>query len=795
MLNKFIMSEFLKRKYDFSEIEEKTKKFWDKEKLYRFSYDKNKPTYVVDTPPPYVSADHLHAGHIMSYSQAEFVVRYKRMQGYNVFYPMGFDDNGLPTERFVEKKYNIDKSKTTKSEFIKLCLKETEKGAQSYRQLWTNLGISVDWEKTYSTISPIAQKVSQWSLIDLYKKGYLYREKMPIMWCPKCMTAIAQADLEDEEETSKMNFINFKLKDSDKNLTIATTRPELIPGCVALYVNPKDKRHKDIVGKSAIVPLFDYEVPIKTSEAVDQEKGSGLMMVCTFGDTEDMEKWKTDNLDTRAIIEEDGRLNKLAGKYKGMKVRHARDEILKDLKENGYLVKQEKISHTLNVHERCSTPMELIQSKQWFIKVAENKDEWLKYIKKLNWYPKSSSKIYKTWVEALKWDWCISRQRFFGVPIPVWYCKDCNKLIFAKDEDLPVNPAEDKAPIKECPNCKCEEFIGETDVMDTWATSSCTPFLLKELIEDEEIKEKLFPATLRPNAFEIIRTWDFYSIVKSHYNFGKKPFFDVMISGHGLDENGRKISKRLGNYIESNKLVKDYGADAIRYWATGASLGQNLKFNLKEIKKGNRTNIKLWNVGRFLMMNLEQYDFADNDKRNYEDADLWIVDELNDTIKVATLGFEKYNYSKVKKEVDNFFWSKFADYYIEFIKYRLESPNKETRLAAQHTLYHVFYNIIKLYAPILPFITEELYREIYKEHEDYKSLHASQWPKKYRLNKQYDQKEFKKAIEAVDEIRAYKSKEGISLGKEVNEYKLKTKVDLDKYKDFIKNAIKVKILK
>ncbi|MBD3300154.1 MAG: valine--tRNA ligase [Candidatus Moranbacteria bacterium] len=807
------MSDLLKRKYNFSEIEDKWKKYWDKEKLYEFKFDEKKPPYVVDTPPPYVSADHLHVGHIMSYSQAEFVVRYKRMQGFNVFYPMGFDDNGLPTERFVEKKYKVDKKKISKSEFIKLCLKETEKGSETYKNLWTNLGISVDWSKTYSTISPKAQKVSQWSLIDLYKKGHLYRKKMPIMWCPKCMTAIAQADLEDQEDKAKMNYINFKQKDSGKDLPIATTRPELIAACVALYVNPKDKRFKDLVGKKAIVPLFNYEVPIKTSETVEMEKGTGLMMVCTWGDQEDLEKWAKDDLDSRPLLEEDGRLNELGGEFKGMKVLTAREKIIERLKQKKFLVKQEDKVRTLNIHERCSTPMEIISSQQWFVKITDKEEEWMEYTKKLNWYPKSSAKIYETWVKSLKWDWCVSRQRYFGVPIPVWYCKKCNEPIFAKEKDLPVNPLEDKPPVDKCPKCAFEKLIPEEDVMDTWATSACTPFLLRELVKDKKIKKELFPATLRPNGYDIIRTWDFYSIVKSHYNFDSIPFEDMMISGHGLDEHGRKISKRLGNYVPSDKLLSDYGADAIRYWATGATLAQNLRFSEKEVKKGNRTNIKLWNVGRFVLMQTlpslpsqerhfqkGTFDSFGSPRSGgwgfsaFDDMDLWILEELNETISKATEGFEKYTYSQVKNEVDAFFWNKFADYYIEFLKYRLNGDDKESKQAAVSTLFIVFLNILKLYAPMLPFITEELYQELYREFEGKKSIHISKWPKKIKIKQKFNRKEFEKAIAAIDEIRAYKSRNGISLGKEIEEYQLKTKVDLKKYKEFIKGAIKVKKL-
>ena len=551
----------MEKNYDFKLTEEKWRKDWDKKELFKFSFDDNDKLFVVDTPPPYVSADHLHAGHIMSYAQAEFIVRYKRMQGFKVFYPMGFDDNGLPTERFVEKKYNIDKNKITKKEFINLCLKETEKGIETYKNLWNSLGISVDWSKTYSTISPLPTKVSQRSLIDLYKKGVLYRQELPILWCPRCQTAISQSDLEDKEKNSKMNYINFSVKDGE-DVLIATTRPELLPACVALYFNPTDERYKDLINKKAVTPIFNQEIIFKTSETVDKEKGTGLMMVCTWGDQEDLEKWRIDNLETKSLLTPDGRLNELGEKYQGMKIEKAREEIIKDLKELGYLIRQEDIVHSVNVHERCDTPVELILSKQWFIKIVDMKEKWLEMGKKINWYPEHMYENYEIWVNSLKWDWCVSRQRYYGVPFPFWYCEDCGEVIIPKEKDLPVSPTEQKPPTKECPKCGSKKIVPETDVMDTWATSSCTPFLLKEMINND----KLFPVDLRPNAHEIIRTWDFYSIVKSFYHFNDIPFKNIMVSGHGLDEHGKKISKRLGNYVPSDQLVSEWGADAIRYW-------------------------------------------------------------------------------------------------------------------------------------------------------------------------------------------------------------------------------------
>ena len=763
----------LPKDYDFKVTENKWKSNWNKNQLYKFNEKDDSLLFVVDTPPPYVSADHLHIGHIMSYAQAEFIVRYKRMQGFNVFYPMGFDDNGLPTERFVEKKYKIDKSKTTKSEFIKLCLKETEQGIETYKKLWTNLGISVDWTKTYSTISPLPTKVSQWSLIDLYKKGFLKREEVPILWCPYCQTAISQSDVEDKERESLMNYISFPLTNNEE-VMIATTRPELLPACVALYYNPEDERYKGLEQQKAIVPLFNYEVPIKTSKSVDKEKGTGLMMVCTWGDAEDLEKWRLDKLETRNLLTIDGKLNEFGEKYQKLDITEARERIIEDLKD--YLVKQEKIIQTVNVHERCDTPVELIQSKQWFIKVSDMKETWLEYGKKIKWYPEYMYKNYELWVNSLKWDWCVSRQRFYGVPFPFWYCNECDEIIIPDEKDLPVDPIENKP--KQCPKCKSKDIVPEKDVMDTWATSSCTPFLLRELVKNE----KLFPVDLRPNAHEIIRTWDFYSIVKSYYHFNDIPFKNVMISGHGLDEEGKKISKRLGNYIPSDKLIEEYGADAVRYWATGASLGQNLRFNPKEIKKGKQITIKLWNIAKFIQMNGI---YKENDI-NLEQPDLWIISETNKTIESVTQYFNNFEYAKAKNEIEMFFMNKFADYYVEFIKYRLNGTDEKSKQAAQHTLYNIFILILKMFAPIIPFITEEIYSLLTNE----KSIHVSSWPKTINTNE--PDEDFKKAIECIDEIRKYKSENKISLGKEIEEYKLKTDIDLEKYKEFIQKAIKVK---
>jgi len=795
----------LPEKYNPNEREQIWREFWEREKIYKFDETENgmkKPIFSVDTPPPYVSADHLHAGHIMSYSQAEFVVRFKRMNGFNVFYPMGFDDNGLPTERFVEKKYKIEKDKITRSEFIQKCLEETKIGAETYKNLWTLLGISVDWSKTYSTINNHSQKISQWSFIDLYKKGLLKREMKPMHWCITCQTALAQADLEDKEEESFLNTIEFSGEDGTP-LLIATTRPELIPACVALFYNPKDKRYEHLKGKKAIVPILNYEVPILEDEAVDIKYGSGLMMVCTWGDIEDIEKWQKHKLDARNIFNEKGILNELAGKYAGSHLSKLRGVILEELKTDGKLKNQEKLTHTLNVHERCDTPVEFVLTKQWFINVMDHKHDLLEKGTAIKWHPEKMEKIYENWINGLKWDWCISRQRYYGVPFPVWYCEDCGHVILPEQKDLPVDPTENNAPTDTCPECQSKNIVGEKDVMDTWMTSSLTPIIGAKLVENEKIQKKLYPSSLRPQAFEIIRTWLFYTVAKSLFHHDSIPFTDAMISGHGLDGQGRKISKRLGNYVVPDKIIAEYGADALRYWATGATLGENLRYSEDEIKKGKKTVNKLFNASKFVAMFMGNDSLAvqplselsDTVIRSLEPADKWVLDRLSDTIIHVTKYFENYEYSKARNTIDDFFWKTFTDNYLEFVKYRLyddSEENKESKQVAQQTLYTCLLSIIKLYAPIMPYVTEEIYQSLFKGSEGVKSIHISEWPAPINVK---SEKDFEEAIKTIGEIRKHKSDNAISLGKDIGEFDVKGSENLKKYEEFIKKVGKVINLK
>ena len=777
----------MEKKYDFHEREEFWRNFWEQEGIYRFDENSSKPIYSVDTPPPYVSAEHLHAGHIMSYSQAEFIVRYKRMRGFNVYYPMGFDDNGLPTERYVEKKYNIDKSKISRKEFIEKCLEETKIGAKNYQNLWRSLGISVDWTKTYSTINEHCQKLSQWSFLDLYKKGKIYRKEAPVLWCTHCQTAISQADLEAEERKSRFYYIKAKV-DGGGDLIFATTRPEMLPACMGMSVNPSDKRYKDLIGKKAILPLTKQKVYIYADENVDPRMGTGVVYYCSFGGHDDIE-WLAEHPDVKPIhmLDTNGKFNERAGKYAGLKICDARDKIVEDLKKEGALEKIEDRENVTFTHERCGTDVEYIMTENWFIDVLSAKAELLKKGNELKWYPTNMKQIYESWVNGLKWDWCISRQRYYGVPFPVWYCKKCGEVVLPEENELPVDPTSDK-PMKACSKCKNTEFEAENDVMDTWMTSSLTPKIGATLVQDKEIQEKLYPSSLRPQAFEIIRTWLFYTVVKSLYHDNSVPFTDVMISGHGLDEHGIKISKRLKNYVNPHDIVTKYGADALRYWATGATLGGNMRWNEEEVKKGKKTVIKLWNASRFVIGFLENENIEDPAENELEDADKWIHDQLMSTVETCSKHFDNYEYSKARNEIDGFFWNDFCDYYLEFIKYRVYGDNKASKNAALCTVSNVLSSILKLYAPILPFVTEEIYQAYFKNIDKVKSIHLTDWPGNQDLYGK--SKEFELILKLVDQIRAYKTKQGISIGKEIPEYKTKEKLT-DSQREFLEKTQRV----
>jgi valyl-tRNA synthetase len=754
-------------KFDFKEIENKWKTYWEKEKIYRFDSKSNKKVYSIDTPPPYISG-RMHIGHAFSYSQQDFMVRFNRMKGFNIFYPFGTDDNGLPTERFIEKTNNVKSKDMGRLDFIKLCLKTLKEVTPGCIQDFKNLAISADYEIYYSTIDNHSRKLSQKSFIDLYKMGESYQREFPTMWCPECQTSIAQAELEDKEEKSLFSTLKFQCE--GKELLIATTRPEMLQACVAVFVNPSDKRYFNLVGKKAKVPLFNFEVPIIADNSATIDKGTGALMVCSYGDKYDVDVINKYKLNPKLIFDKSGKIN--SGGYDGLKVREARKKILEDLKKENLITEQKEIEHIVNVHDKCGTPIEFIPTKQWFIKVLDKKKKLIEQGNKVRWYPEFMHKRYDNWVNGLEWDWSISRNRHFGVPIPVWECKKCGGIILADEKELPVDPLQTK---KKCPKCK-SEAEPEKMVFDTWATSSLTPQIAANL-KGASGKIKL-PFSLRPQGHDIIRTWAFYTIVKSYLHENKIPWEDITISGN-VSLGGEKMSKSKGNVVSPIDVMNNYGADALRFWAAGSKLGNDLDYQENDLVAGTKMINKLINASKFVFMNLE--DYKGKKPKKLEKLDELFLNKLNLLVKDSTENFSNYEYSKVKQDVEHFFWSDFCDNYLEIVKKRVYQGKGEAKVSAQYALYKSLLTMLKLIAPIMPFITEEIYQTYFKKTEKTKSIHICGWPE---VEKEKDFKILGKFYEILSKVRQEKSK----MQKPMN-YEIRLELKEDDYRLFRKELL------
>jgi valyl-tRNA synthetase len=721
-------------KPNLNEIEERIKKYWEGKKIFKTGKFFGKNIYSVDTPPPNISGK-MHIGHAFGYSQQDFIVRFMRMRGKEIFYPFGTDDNGLPTERLIEKTKKIRSVKMSRSEFIKICLDFLKDYTPDAIQNWKDLGVSCDYEKIYSTIDSQSQKISQKSFIDLFKKEHIYKKNFPTIWCPHCQTSIAQAELEDSGGKSLFSTLRFEC--SGKELLIATTRPEMLSACVAVFVNPKDKRYKSLVGKKAKVPLYDFEVPIIADDSAEIGKGTGVLMICCYGDRFDVDAVNRHKLEPKIIIEKDGTID-------GLKIKDKRKEILKKLDEKNLIASQKEIEHVVNVHDKCGNEIEFVDTPQWFIRILDKKKELLKQGSKIKWYPEFMKKRYDNWVNGLEWDWSISRNRHFGVPIPAWECSHCGYLFVAEEKELPVDPLNVKK------KCKCgKEAIPENMVLDTWATSSVTPQIASDLVNGRVG----IPFSLRPQGHDIIRTWAFYTIVKAYLHEGKIPWKDIIVSGN-VSMKGEKMSKSKGNVVDPSKIMEEYGADALRYWAACSKLGNDLDYQEKDLISGKKLVTKLINASRFVFMNLEGYDGSSKPKK-LEMVDQLFLDKLNLCVKNCTDAFAKYEYSKAKKFIDDFFWNVFTDNYLEIVKKRVYQGKGDAKLSAQYTLYKSFLIMLKLWAPIIPFITEEIYLENYKKFEKGESIHLGEWPGIEKTRESFEV--WDKLIEVISKVRQEKS--------------------------------------
>ncbi|MBK8901389.1 MAG: valine--tRNA ligase [Anaerolineaceae bacterium] len=762
---------------------------WQADGTYHFDPTSADPVFSIDTPPPSVSG-HLHLGHVYSYSQTDFIARFFRMNGRNLFYPMGFDDNGLPTERLVERREGVRAPDIGRQAFIDLCLKVSEETEGQYRALWQRLGLSIDWRYTYRTIDDNSRRLAQWSFLDLHRKGLAYQQKAPAIWCPECQTSIAQAELNDLERDSTFYTLAFTLENGT-TLPIATTRPELLPACVAVFVHPEDGRFTPYLGQQITTPYTHQQVPLLTDPAVEPDKGTGAVMCCTFGDNTDVTWWRTHSLPLIEAIGADGSLTPAVGSdLAGHTISEARQIIIARLREAGELLGEAKISQHVRTHERCDTPVEYRMVSQWFIRLLDFKDELLAQGEQINWQPAHMKLRYRQWVENLAWDWCISRQRYFGVPFPVWTCASCGATILADEADLPVDPLEER-PSHPCPTCQSTKFIPEADVMDTWATSSLSPQIVAQWPGNTALYEQTYPFSLRPQGHEIIRTWAFYTIAKSWLHFGTRPFDSVAISGWGLAPSGAgKISKsKKSDVAGPMEMIEQYSADAVRYWSASTGLGKDAIISEEKIQAGAKLVTKLWNVARFCAkflgdqggdQRLEIGDFPAQPISNLQSpisltlADRWLLAHTQQLIERTTKLYEQYDYATAKSEIEHFFWQILADNYLEMAKLRLYEGGAASE-GARYALYQALLTTLKLLAPILPYVTEQIYLGLFAANDGSDSIHTSAWPAgNGGWGDEMAILHGNQLVEIATAVRRYKSEQNLSLGAELARLHLHT---------------------
>ncbi len=814
----------LPKQYDHKEAETRWQQTWDKSDVYHWKNDLPRAqTFVIDTPPPTVSGI-LHMGHIFSYTQADFVARFQRMAGKDVFYPMGFDDNGLPTERLVEKEKKVRGNSMPRADFVAMCREVVVDAENEFRRLFKSTALSVDWRQEYQTINDDVQKLSQASFLDLLKKGEAYRDFRPTYWDWVDQTAIAQAEVENKELPGTMNEIEFTLEDGSP-LVIMTTRPELLGACVAVMYHPEDPNAAKYKGKHAITPLFGVKVPMIADEAVEREKGTGIVMCCTFGDDTDKEWWRKFKLPLRALLTQQGKLDFENTLYvtsfekgaavgiqelQGLKPKQANTKTIELLQEAGKLLKQTQMVHTVKCAERSGTPIEIIPTHQWFVRIMDKKEALLAKGAECNWNPEYMRIRLNQWIEGLKEDWCISRQRFFGVPFPVWYEMNIDpmddkplKIVYASQEQLPVDPLVDtpagykKIPDSDTinygftisgnfhgkihlnPEGKLVALFPDNDVMDTWATSSISPQLSskginKDFTLDANRHAKLFPADIRPQAHEIIRTWAFYTIVKAHLHENSIPWKNLMISGWCLAADKTKMSKSKGNVVTPVELIQDKGTDSVRYWASTSRLGSDTAFSEDLLKIGKKLVGKLWNASNFASLNLAKLEgkpsTAATDAKNgiiTEALDLWILSRLHVAIAKATAEFKKFEYCDARVAIEDFFWNDFCDNYLELVKARAYGETQQTgQQSALYTIYHCLDGLLRLFAPFVPHVTEELFSYIFDDKfAKSGSVHArGNWP--LATNYPYDATAEKSGMACVDilnVIRKAKSEASVSI--------------------------------
>ncbi|MCG7849896.1 MAG: valine--tRNA ligase [ANME-2 cluster archaeon] len=696
----------LPKEYNPQEVEPRWMGNWQDSMNY-FDWDSKKPQYIIDTPPPYPTGN-FHIGNALNWCYIDFVARYKRMRGYNVMFPQGWDCHGLPTEVKVEEIYKITKNQVPRAEFRQLCEDMTVGNIEKMRNTMRRLAFSIDWSNEYITMKPEYYGKTQHSFVQMYNKDLIYRSDHPNNWCPRCETAIAFAEVEYEARQTTLNYFHF-----DK-LDVATTRPELLAACVAVAVNPDDGRYNEYVGQEIEVPVFGHKVKVLSDSDVDPNFGTGVVMICTFGDKQDVRWWAELGLPLRKAIDKQGIMTSIAGKYEGMSLADCKEAITTDMKDAGLIYEQETLDQNVGLCWRCKTPIEILSERQWFVKI--DADDIISKSSEINWAPPYMEVRLKNWTGTMEWDWCISRQRIFATPIPVWYCDECGEVMVAKEEWLPLDPNISQ-PLEAC-KCGSTSFLPEEDVLDTWMDSSITALNAAGWLSRDDVR---MPTQLRPQGHDIIRTWAFYSILRSSALTGLRPWDDIMINGMVLGDDGHKMSKSLGNIVMPEAVVKEYGSDAFRQWAAiGGATGSDIMFRWKDVVAGNRFQQKLWSIVRFCMPHLENFQPGEV---QYRTIDRWLLSKLNTLIKEATASMDAYQFDETLKNIRGFAWDTLADNYIELVKSRLYGDDTEAKRAAQQTLYLTVDALAKMLAPFIPYFADEVFSQLHDH-----SVHTEAWP-------------------------------------------------------------------
>ena len=696
------------------ELEKQILKQWEEDKIYDFTPQED--NFTIDTPPPYPSGRPWHIGAAAHYSQIDMIARTARMAGKNVYFPIGIDRNGLPVELYTEKKHKIRMRETDRNEFLNLCRNALDDLEAEMLLIMKSLGISGDFANYYRTDSEEYRTLTQSTFIDLWNKGQVYLANRPNNYDWISGTTIADAEIIYQDLQTKLVYMKFKIKDTDKEIIIASTRPELLCACRTIIVNPEDERYAQYIGKKIIVPMTNEEVELRTHHSAQQEFGSGAVMVCSYGDQNDVALFRELELEEIVAIGLDGRMTEVAGDYTGLKPKQARAKIIEDLEAKGLLDKVEDINHRTPVSERSKAPIEIIPMEEYYLKQKESIDKMRKLGEEVTFHPNMHKQILMNWLDSINIDWPISRRRYYGTEIPIWYCKKCSEP-HVPEPGKYYKPWNEKCPISNCVKCDSTEFVGEERTFDTWMDSSVSPLFISKFNRDDEFFNKVYPATIRPQAKDIVRTWLYYTLLRCEQLTGEKPWSEAWIMGYGLDEKGMKMSKSKGNAIDPLPVIEKSGADTFRFWsASEINHGYDFRCNEQKIESTRKFLSKLWNVSRFL----SSFPVIESGTPNASDK--WILSELDNLVKECKKGYDDYNFFIPAIAIREFTWNVFAAHYIEMVKARAYGIDfsDEERDGAIFTLHKTLSTILKLLAPITPFITEHLWKILYSKESIHK---------------------------------------------------------------------------